>query len=75
MCFDITFCAGSGRRTPALKFVKNSYGVVAPPVVADGEKRALVFFFLDLLFLDFWVRFSVNLVPANTESTATLHIV
>ena len=33
MCFDITFCTGSGRRTPALKFMKNSYGVVAPHVV------------------------------------------
>jgi hypothetical protein len=25
--FDITFCTGSGRRTSALQFVKNSYGV------------------------------------------------
>jgi hypothetical protein len=34
-CFDITFCTGSGRRTPALQFAKNSYGAVAPPVAYD----------------------------------------
>ena len=27
-CFDITFCTGSGRRTPALRCAKNSYGPV-----------------------------------------------
>ncbi len=31
--FQNRFCPGSGRRTPALKFVKNSYGFVGPPVV------------------------------------------
>jgi hypothetical protein len=36
MCFDITFCTGSGRRTTVLKFIKNSYGVVTSPV-AGGE--------------------------------------
>ena len=29
MCFDIAFCTGSGRRTPALQIAKNLYGIVA----------------------------------------------
>jgi hypothetical protein len=32
MCFDIAFCTGSGRRTPALQITQNLYGAVAPPV-------------------------------------------
>jgi len=32
-------------------------------------------FLLNFLLVDSWVRFLVNLVPVNTESTATLHIV
>jgi len=35
--FDITFCTGSGRRTPALKFIKILYGVVAPPVASGAQ--------------------------------------
>ena len=31
-CFPRPACTGSGRRSPALQFVKNSYGVVSPPV-------------------------------------------
>jgi hypothetical protein len=37
MFFDITFCTGSGRRVPVLKFIKNSYGVVSPPVSQNLE--------------------------------------
>jgi hypothetical protein len=32
MWVEITFCAGSGRRTSVLKLVKNSYGFVGPSV-------------------------------------------
>jgi hypothetical protein len=32
MCFDITFCTGSGRRTHSLQIAKNLYGAVASPV-------------------------------------------
>ena len=63
MCFDITFCTGSGRRTHALQIAKNLYGIVA---TADCCKRVLLRFHLDFVFSDFWVSFLVNLVPANT---------
>jgi hypothetical protein len=33
MRFENRFCTGSGRRTPPLKFVKNSYGFVGPSVM------------------------------------------
>ena len=32
-CFENRVCTESGRRTSDLKFIKNSCGVVAPPVV------------------------------------------
>jgi hypothetical protein len=37
MCSENRFCTGSGRRTPDLKFVKNSYGFVGPLVVGSLE--------------------------------------
>jgi hypothetical protein len=36
-CLRNGFCTGIGRRTPALKFIKNSYGVVAPAVEGLGR--------------------------------------
>ncbi len=36
MGFDITFCTGSGRRTPALQIAKNLYGAVASPVESQS---------------------------------------
>ncbi len=40
-CFDITFCTGSGRRTSALEFAKNSNGVVPPPVATDDGRLTI----------------------------------
>ena len=51
MCFDITFCTGSGRRSPDLKFIKNSYGVVGPPVVEPQPKCLFLSVFPLILLL------------------------
>jgi hypothetical protein len=50
-CFDITFCTGSGRRTPALQCVKNLYGTVTPPVdvVRLGVRSRILFDLKNLL--------------------------
>ena len=41
--FENRVCTGSGRRTPALKFIKNSYGLAPPPCglvgVTTSESR------------------------------------
>ena len=37
-CIDITFCTGSGRRTTVAKFIKNSFGIVGPPVDTVDEE-------------------------------------
>jgi hypothetical protein len=37
--FEIRFCTGSWRRTPDLKFIKNSYDVVSPPVTWQEDLR------------------------------------
>ena len=41
----------------------------------DYGKRVLSISFRISFLGDFWVRFLVNLVPVNTESTGRLHIV
>ena len=50
MCFDIAFCTGSGRRTPALQIAKNLYGAVAPPVDCLFEEIAAGFFLFTKCF-------------------------